>query len=308
MRRQSLSTTRQEARRGFTLIELLVVIAIIGILVALLLPAVQQARGAARRTQCRNKLKQLGIAIHNLHDAFDNLPPLTARSATSRLTASGPFKGPYGRTVFHWLLPYMDQSTIYQRLDADQTYAGLEYARVIPALICPDDQSNNVGKCMTTYGGANNWGAANYVANYYAFGNPQTGSTEGVNRIPATFQDGTSNTILFTEAYATCGWTGNLAFMYGSLWADSNSVWRPIFCTNTSSKNPASSGYPPCFKFQTTVPWNTGCDPSRAQSPHTAGIHICAADGHVKFLSASMDDRVWGYACDPRDGNVVGEF
>ncbi len=63
------------------------------------------------------------------------------------------------------------------------------------------------------------------MANYYAFGDPQTGSTQGSNRIPATFQDGTSNTILFTEAYATCGWTGNIAFMFGSLWTDSNSVW-----------------------------------------------------------------------------------
>ncbi len=156
MRRQTLATSCEQARRGFTLIELLVVIAIIAILIALRLPAVQQARGAARHTQCHNKLKQLGIAIRNLHDAFDQLPPLTARSATSRLTVTGPFIGPDGRTVFHSMLPYMDQSTIYQRLDPDQTYTGLEYRRVVPAFICPDDQSNDVGKCRTSYGGAHN--------------------------------------------------------------------------------------------------------------------------------------------------------
>ncbi|MCB1129315.1 MAG: DUF1559 domain-containing protein, partial [Verrucomicrobiae bacterium] len=92
-------------RRGFTLIELLVVIAIIAILIALLLPAVQQAREAARRTECKNKLKQLGLALHNYHDTFRAFP-----AAFYRGTTTSPGWG-WGTMI----LPYIDQAPLYNQ-------------------------------------------------------------------------------------------------------------------------------------------------------------------------------------------------
>lgn len=293
---------------GFTLVELLVVIAIIGILIALLLPAVQAAREASRRTQCKNNLKQLGLATHNIHDVNGVLPPLCAPNARTRITlAAPPYVGQEGRTVFHWLLPYIEKGNLYNQL-GPLAYGGLQYHRVIDAYLCPTENSKDAGKCRTTYGGAHNWGAANYGANYYAFGNPVESNAsrrvQGKNTFSA-FTDGTSNTIVFGEMYATCGWTGNLALMYGSLWADSNSIWRPVFCTNRSNKVPSAGGYPPCRKFQSRPLWNTECDPSRAQTQHAGGMQVCRMDGSVQTVSDNVADNIWAAACDPRDGKSL---
>jgi prepilin-type N-terminal cleavage/methylation domain-containing protein len=100
-------------RRGFTLIELLVVIAIIAILIALLLPAVQQAREAARRTQCRNNLKQLGLALHNYHDNYQMFPPGNVSSSV----------GGWGASWYMRILPFVDQAPLYNRL----TFSGAQH-------------------------------------------------------------------------------------------------------------------------------------------------------------------------------------
>jgi prepilin-type N-terminal cleavage/methylation domain-containing protein len=288
-------------RRGFTLIELLVVIAIIAVLIGMLLPAIQKVREAASRSKCSNNLHQIGVALHSINDAYGVLPPLCTASAVSNMPFPGPF---YGKnyTLHCWLLPFIEQSTIFSQC-SPAGYAGGQYFRPIPTYICPSDPSQSNGLCLTSYGGANNWGGSSYLANYQAFGNPQLGRVEGqAHLLESTFQDGLSNTIVFTEGYITCGWSGDLTFMYGSLWADSNSIWRPIFGTNTSSKSPAARGYPAAFLFQVQPNWMTGCDPSRPQTPHTAGINALTADGGVRFVSQGISAATWARAVNPKDG------
>src|SRR4051794_11517261 len=92
------------SRRGLTLVELLAVVVIIGLLIALLVPAVQKAREASVRTECVNRLKGIGLATLALHDANKVLPPLTALDQGVAITVSGPYEGAVGFTVFHWLL------------------------------------------------------------------------------------------------------------------------------------------------------------------------------------------------------------
>jgi prepilin-type N-terminal cleavage/methylation domain-containing protein len=305
------------ARRGFTLVELLVVIAIIGILVALLLPAVQTAREAARRTQCKNHLKQIALSMHTLHDAHNVLPPMVAPSSSTRISLRGPYFDATGFTVFNWLLPYIEQGSLYessQRNVNTRTDGLTMYQHVISIYRCPSEfTTNGKGWGLTTNGRADLWATSNYTANYFIFGDPNASDTlgrrEGANSL-SVMKDGTSNTIVFTERYGTCGTSGdrNAGTTYGNLWSDSNSVWRPVFCINQYSQEPSVAGYAPCLKFQDAPDWVSGCESRRAQSPHPGGIHCGLGDGSVRTVSANIADAVWAAACDPRDGVPLGDF
>src|SRR5215471_9694347 len=132
-------------RRGFTLVELLVVIAIIGVLVALLLPAVQAAREAARRSECNSHIRQLGLALHNFHDSFRSFPK---------------HQSPGGNTGVSWhalILPYIEQKDLGERVQPDQaSYASGQNAnRVIgqyqiPTFFCPATARSNPGAQLIT--------------------------------------------------------------------------------------------------------------------------------------------------------------
>jgi prepilin-type N-terminal cleavage/methylation domain-containing protein len=299
-------TAIRPCRRAFTLIELLVVISIIGILVALLLPAVQSARQTAQRLQCQNNMKQVVLACHNLESTKRIFPPMCSGCADPANAACyTPSDSPFGKhnyTIFQFLLPYLEQNAVFEKLNISQ-YAGGQYGQVMTILRCPTDPSSPKGKCETTYGGANNWGITNYAANNYVFGNPIGGNTQGKAKI-SSIVDGTSNTIFFSEIYGTCGTSGLSTLLWGSLWADANSIWRPGYNLGSSKGGGGLTAYPAAPMFQVSPHYMTTCDPLRSQSAHASGVNVGLGDGSVRFVAQGVDANTWAYVNDPRDRNV----
>jgi prepilin-type N-terminal cleavage/methylation domain-containing protein/prepilin-type processing-associated H-X9-DG protein len=308
-------------RFGFTLIELLVVIAIIAVLIALLVPAVQKVRAAAALAECQNKLKQIGIAVHAIHDVMKALPPGAAPDGwTATTTAAHNYNGA-NWTCLAWLLPYVEQDGLFKQLTKGNSppggYCGGQYMVMVPAYLCRMDPSTdqNTGFSYTTYGGANGFAVSNYAFNYLVFGNPSgngLGSVDSVciqgkNQMPKDFPDGLTSTIFFAETYGSCGNSGDpaSATSAASLWADStHPAWRPMFCQNTPDRGIHDAGYTVCAMFQVQPDPFHSCNPSRAQSPHSRGMNCLLGDGSVRFVSEDINPATWGMACDPRDGSV----
>ncbi len=305
--------------RGFTLIELLVVIAIIGILIALLLPAVQKVREAAARSQCANQLKQLGLAAHNFHDTNGRFPPAFGWMPGP----SGP-PGSYGN-IFFFLTPYFEQGGIYNSTaqpDGSHIPAyppGQEICtqQVYKGMVCPSDPSDTEG-----YSHWAGWSSGGYAANYQVFGVPTVGpgspscrpygyqGSQGYQSpgqvdgwegkmILTGITDGTSNTIIFAEKFARCGATTCCAGG-GNLWLrwDCLDDWSPFFAAwSTGSAS----------KFQVQPDWSTtACDPYRAQSGHAGVMNVGLADGSVRALAAGMAPNTWWAACTPNGAEVLG--
>ena len=290
---------------AFTLIELLVVIAIIGVVIGLLLPAVQRVREAANSIKCSNNLRQIALAAHHCHDHYGTLPP-----GLGWYPGRKP-PGAYGIALFH-LLTFLEQDSLYQSsLYQNNYFAGNNnvYSQPVSVYVCPSDPS--VGKELIIQDNMGiTWGAASYAVNAQAFCSVSLDGglqdPQAYNKIPSYFSDGTSTTILLSEKYARCT---NYNFPEGgNLWA----YWftgydlKPYHAGFEVSWTAYSVG--PGSKFQVRPePYNGQCDPTLASSPHSSGIHAAMADGSVRYVSSSISPYTWWYLCTPRGGEVISE-
>jgi prepilin-type N-terminal cleavage/methylation domain-containing protein len=333
-------------RRGFTLIELLVVIAIIGILVALLLPAVQQAREAARRTQCRNNLRQIGLAMHNYTDAFGCLPPSMAIVPQVTTNASWSI---HGR-----LLPYMDQANLYAQIDLQQAWSSPKNAAVVsgyrvPVYLCVSDPKINIPRSTS---GVNLY-SVNYAFNFgtWFVYDPVSGrGGDGLFHPNSSFnweaaRDGTSNTLVASEVRAWQAYTrnapppstnppGTVAELLAAVAVgvpDRIQVGTADGTAHTEWANGHShhSGFTTTLTPNAVVPWTYqgvvfDCDFASRQegsnttlasytaalsrSYHTGIVHSLLGDGAVRAISSSIDLRIWRALGTRAGREVTGEF
>lgn len=302
----------QRGRSGFTLVELLVVIAIIGVLVALLLPAVQAAREAARRMQCTNKLKQIGLAMHNYHDTLGSFP------------YASPYQSPGGtkHTWVEFILPYIEQNNLFTSINfavsnEDTANANLLKAVTLDFIACP----SNPTRTQRYPNGGTLWGESNFThqgldypvcagtirpdgttpdctsessfcisenSSTQSWGNPPRPGPGVFNRnytvsTIGDIRDGTTNTFLAGERIAqNCNWGGAFTWNFPVAFMGQ----KP----NSSSRNTSASDY------------RRNCGYSSA---HPGGLHMLLGDASVRFFSDTIDFTTWCRMGDKADGNVI---
>jgi prepilin-type N-terminal cleavage/methylation domain-containing protein len=319
-------------RRGFTLIELLVVIAIIGVLVALLLPAVQAAREAARRTQCKSNLHQMGLALHNYEGVFAALPPsIDVVGLGNTLVSNGCW------SIQARLLPYFEESNLYKicnfSLNKEDPVNAAAIQESIQFFICPSEVNTNVSthpyglSAVSTYG----WCTGDWFI-WGGYSGPQNGTAFGPDRSfrLSAVTDGLSQTVFASEVktYQPCYICDNVGL---SLIKDPNNVPPPsadpatvapeytngtcrlylLGHTEWSDGNSHATGFTTAWPpNKVTLGGPTGKvdmdlngineedgGPTFAaitsRSWHPNGVQSLLGDGSVQFFSSSIDGNIW---------------
>lgn len=332
-------------RRGFTLIELLVVIAIIAVLIALLLPAVQQAREAARRTQCKNNLKQIGLALHNYLETHKVFPPgYVDRNGDPNVTPDLDQGPGWGWASF--LLPMMDQVNVYNQINFNQGVGILSNVTIsqkpLSIFRCPSDggqdtfpvYDSNFNTPIATLA-YSNYLACNGWAECFdaAGGNPQPddplapepGATYGQagaglfyrnsRNNPANITDGLSNTIAAGERssnHSPSTWTGAIT-------GGRCPAWHAVGNNSTPYTPPPGLPYDNADFGEAFVLAHGNADhtpnrqfpffdPDVFFSRHTGGVQYVLCDGSVRFISSSIDGFTYQYLTTIAGGDRIGEF
>ena len=321
----SLHTTSQQARaRGFTLIELLVVIAIIAVLIALLLPAVQQAREAARRTQCKNNLKQIGLALQNYESTHLVFPP-------------GRVGYPMVFSVQCHILPYIDGGSLYNLVNfnlaptfgvpsSPMTVNEIAVRTRIPSYLCPSDSGSVPGS---------DFGPTNYAActgsGFGPAASIKTGDGVMYNASSVRFRDvtdGLSNTVCFSES--TLGVGGNPSTAGGTkptfevLELSGASVTTAAACVPGNGTWSGLRGakwmnghfgdtlynhyWPPNSLISDYGNGSHNYGLTAARSKHTGGVHVVLCDGSVRFVNENIFLGTWTGLATRAGGEVTGEF
>ncbi len=321
--------TSTRRRRGFTLVELLVVIAIIGVLVALLLPAVQAAREAARRMQCSNNLKQMGLGMHNYHDVYNRLP--------MGLVGGGPGQpsGSPNDDGFGWgcaILPFMEQQTVYDRVNPNGrpgVFAAWAAANPTTPVWPGGDTRLGVYKCPSsvlppvipslwsvpgnTLSGAlpqqRTWWVGYATSDYKGAGGSCWGD-DGVlqknSEIPggrnfADIVDGLSNVLMIAESsYVNTSKTAPTAINDWPTWIGGLGEDEQIR-TNGRTTAPVNCG---CKRNN----WMTWLSDDCAFSAHPGGAMFLLCDGSVHFISENINIQTYCNMNSVRDGNPIGNW
>lgn len=325
-----------DPRHGFTLVELLVVIAIIGILIALLLPAVQAAREAARRSQCINNLKQIGIALHAYHDVNGSFPPGAVFHGGTDY-GLGPVNN---RGSMHVrLLPFLEQQQVFQLFDFRNCTDNLRVSTpfpdgntlllsiTIPVYLCPTDNSNRkLGSVPNQV----------QVSNYY----PSMGPTYSISNNPncscpeysmwrsysntnsdsnnpagpftrngwnfvcriADVPDGTSNTIFVGEVRVDCSGHVRAGWSHSNKWGAFTQIPINYDSCYPDVASATAAGKTACAARCT---WNTEVG---FKSQHPGGANFLFGDGSVRFISQTIDHWTYQYIGDRRDGRAPSGY
>ena len=311
-------------KHAFTLIELLVVIAIIAVLIALLLPAVQQAREAARRSQCKNNLKQFGLALHNYHDTVGMFPIGATNSGGGAPNLSWAVR----------ILPYMDQAPLYNQLNmaaanaTSQTLSDGTVARlhVVPMFRCPSDTfpdiSNSYAQTSYTASIGSQWthSASTSCDPFISYaetlpsGQVDYARTQDPRRTSGMFaqgavsismrdvSDGTTNTLMVGESLAGCHASGlQNGWWPGTGRVTTGSTLAPINEMTTCERSQRISD-PNCISGDNfNYSWGF-------KSMHVGGAHFTMADGSVRFISENINHQTYQYLGGRAEGKIIGEF